>query len=270
MGVDVDKPVRIYQCEDSTDGVLSAIYEAGVSGYGRDYIRIEPQIPGEENTFFLFSEYVTVPTDAEKAEKVARSVREKISWRAYHYMMYAVSSSAADRGDAVYRFLTYGFPAGDKVCDMLQIPCVKRVFELQRAVGNEAHFSLEFLRFKEVFQTPSLMLAVFEPENRVLPVVLEHFKDRFPEGLFIIFDKTHHEAGIHIPEEYKKKEETEIRILNEAESEILEKLNETEEVYPELWKTFFHSIAIEERKNEKLQKNLMPLHYRKYVTEFLE
>ena len=265
MGVDTEKTIRIYQCEDSIDGVLSAIYDAGLSGYGHDYIRIEPQIEGREDTYRLFSEYIKVDTDAEKAEKVTRTVKNDISWRAYHYMMYAVSSSAADRGDAVYQFLRYGFSLGDKICDMFQNPAVKRVFELQRAVGNEARSSLEFLRFKEVQKSPSLMLAVFEPENRVLPAVMEHFKERFSGSYFIIYDKHHREAGVHVPDA-----PVEVRILEEDEAETLEKLNEKEEDYPMLWKTFFHSITIEERKNTNLQRNLMPIHYRKYVTEFIE
>ncbi|MBR1743147.1 MAG: TIGR03915 family putative DNA repair protein [Lachnospiraceae bacterium] len=270
MEFDTERPLRIYQCEDSIDGILSAIYEAGISRYGHKYIRIEPQIEGAANNYILFSEYVMVETDAKKAEKVARAVRTKISQRAYQYMMYAVSSDAADRGDAAYQFLTYGFSMGDKVCDSLGLPPVKRVFELQRAVGNEAHFSLEFLRFKEVWENPRLMLAVFEPKNRVLPSVMEHFRDRFSGEFFIIFDKTHKEAGIHLPESMAGKQSMEIRLLSKEEVVALEKMGEKEEDYPELWKTFFHAIAIEERKNEKLQKNLMPLHYRKYVTEFLE
>lgn len=265
MGKDVDKLVRIYQCEDSTDGILSAIYEAGISGYGHDYIRIEPQVEGEPDTIALFSEYMKIATDAGKAEKVAKTVMEKISQRAYRYMMYAVSSSAADRGDALYQFLTYGFSIGDKICDMLQFAPAKRVFELQRAVGNEAHFSREFLRFKEVRQEPRLMLAVFEPTNRVLPMVMEHFHDRFLGEWFIIYDKTHREAGFHIPFSA-----IEIRLLTEEEANQLEGLDEKEEDYADLWKTFFHAIAIEERKNEKLQRNLMPLHYQKHVTEFLD
>jgi len=37
----------------------------------------------------------------------------------------------------------------------------------------------------------------------------------------------------------------------------------------DLWKAFFETIAIKERANSDLQRNNMPLHYRKHVTEFL-
>ena len=49
------------------------------------------------------------------------------------------------------------------------------------------------------------------------------------------------------------------------------RLAETEEVndeFTDLWKTFFDTIAIEERKNEKLQRNMFPLWTRKHVVEF--
>lgn len=256
--------LQIYQCEDRVDGILSAIYEAGLSDYGHDCIRIEPQVAGEENTYLLFSEYINIATDAEKAEKVVRTVRNKISERAYQYMMYALSSAAADRGDAVYQFLIYAFSNGDRTCDMLQLPAVKRVFELQRSVKKELHSFIEFLRFQEVQKSPSLMFAVFEPKNRILSGIMEHFHERFLGEHFLIFDQTHQEAGIHIPDL-----PIEYRILTEQEAELLRTLHEQEDGYPELWKTFFHSIAIEERKNTNLQRNLMPLHYRKHVTEFL-
>ena len=38
--------------------------------------------------------------------------------------------------------------------------------------------------------------------------------------------------------------------------------------YSELFEHFFHTIAIKERKNLGLQRNMLPLRYRKYMTEF--
>jgi len=36
----------------------------------------------------------------------------------------------------------------------------------------------------------------------------------------------------------------------------------------DLWKTFFKTVAITERINKKLQRNNLPLHHRKHMTEF--
>ena len=56
--------------------------------------------------------------------------------------------------------------------------------------------------------------------------------------------------------------------MTSEEEQRLDEMTEHQEEYVDLWKTFFQNIAITERKNEKLQKNNMPLHYRKYVTEW--
>ena len=146
----LEKPTRIYQCENTIDGIFSAIYEAGISGYGHKYIRIQPLVEGEAVNLELFSEYISVETDSQKTEKVLKAIYEKISPRAYSEVMWAIISEEADRGDVIYQFITYGFTMGDKVCDALQIPAVKRIFAMRRKVANEAHFFREFLRFKEV------------------------------------------------------------------------------------------------------------------------
>lgn len=260
----MEKPIRVYQCEDSIDGILSAVYEAGISGYGHDYIKIEPQRKGEAANIILFSEYVTVTTDEKKRDSVIDAVRSKISYEAYIYVMHAASSNFMDRGDAIYQFVTYGFSMGQKVCGAVQIPCVKRIFEISRAYGNEAHYYLEFLRFQEISKEPSLLLAVIEPRHQIIPMVTDHFADRFPSEWFIIYDKTHREASFHNADG-----NWEVRILSKDEADKLEELTEEQEEYVDLWKTFFENIAIVERKNKNLQRNMLPLHYRKHMTEFI-
>lgn len=180
-------------------------------------------------------------------------------------MMSAVISEYPDRGDAIYQFVTYGFTMGAKVCGALQIPCVKRIFAIKRAVLNETHFFKEFLRFQEVQREPSLLLAVIEPKNRIIPLLTEHFSDRFMGEWFVIYDKTHYEASFH-----QKDGNWEVRLLTDEEARRLEELTEQKEDYVDLWKTFFRQIAIKERTNKELQRNMLPLHYRKHMTEFQE
>lgn len=259
----MDKVTRVYQCEGSVDGILSAIYDAGISGYGHKYIRIEPQGLGNITNRMLFSEYITVQTDPKKKESVIKAVRSKISWKAYAFMMNALASDFPDRGDAVYQFVAYGFTMGKQVCEALQLPCVKRVFAINRAVQNEAHYFNEFLRFQEVAKNPSLLLGVIEPRHHIIPILMQHFGERFISEWFIIYDKTHQEAAFH-----QADGSWELRLLTEQEAQKLEELTQEKEEYADLWKTFFEHITIVERKNQKLQTNMLPLHYRKHMTEF--
>lgn len=260
----MDKAFRIYQCGDSVEAVLSAVYDAGLSAYGHEFIRIEIQRDGEAVNIELFSDYFTVESDPEKAERVIEAVKNKISKKAYSYMMYAALSDFADRGDAIYQFLTYGFTMGAKVCDAMQIPWVQRIFEIKRAVANEAHFFREFLRFQEIQEEPSVLLAICEPKHRVVTLLLEYFADRLPSEYFVILDQSHQEAAFHAAGGKQ-----EVYLLREQEAERLLELSEQREEYVDLWKAFFEHIAIAERKNKELQRNLMPLHYRKHMTEFI-
>lgn len=259
----MDKPIRIYQCENTVNGILTAIYDAGVSGYGHQYIRIQPVIEREPENLELFSEYRSVQTDPQKAENVMKTVRERISRQAYQYMMYAVVSCFPDRGDALYQFISYGFTMGHPVCSALQLPCVKRVFEIKRSVGNEVHFYKEFLRFQEIRQNPSILYAIIEPKHRILPMLTEHFADRFMNEWFVIYDQTNGEATFHYADGT-----WDLHFLTPEQEQQLCALQERKEEYVDLWKTFFHHIAVTERTNPNLQRNMLPLHYRKHMTEF--
>lgn len=258
------KTTRIYQCEDTPEGIFSAVYDAGKSGYGHDYIQIQIV---KNNTFYeqqLFSEYIVVGEDTVKMEKVLRSVRGKISWEVYEYIIRAAASVEEDKADVIYHFIVEGFRIGAKVTSALQIPCVQRMFEINRRVKNEAHYYLEFLRFREINLKQPVLLAVFEPNNAVLPFVVPHFADRLNPEWFVIYDKTHQQAAFHAPGQ-----QWYIRKLEPEEGKQLEEWKETKEEYVDLWKAFFETIAIKERANSDLQRNNMPLHYRKHVTEFL-
>ena len=43
---------------------------------------------------------------------------------------------------------------------------------------------------------------------------------------------------------------------------------QTDDPFIDLWKDFFNTIGIKERENHQCQRNLMPLWYRKHMTEF--
>lgn len=260
-----EKPVRIYQCEDSISGVLSAVYEAGISGYGHKFIKIRPLGKDASYELELFAEYLQVDSREEKVERVLQAVRQKISYQAYDYVMHAAASDFSDRGDAIYQFVTYGFTMGAQICNAMQNYWVNRIFQIRRKVANEAHYYLEFIRFREVRQSPALLVATFEPTHRVLPMIMNHFSDRLAGEWFIILDKEHGEAAFH-----EKDGSWEIRILEEEEIKRLVEAGEIREDYEEWWKTFCKKITIEERKNPELQRNMLPLHYRKYMTEFME
>lgn len=258
----MEKVIRIYQCEDSVDGILSAVYEAGISHYGHKYIRLQALQPEAAYNYSLFSEYINIETDMEKSRKVAESIREKISERAYQMVVRAALSCEEDKANYIYHFLVLGFHMGKKVVDCIQDENVYQIFAMNRNVGNESHYYREFLRFEEI--SGGILLAKIEPKNAVVSLVAPHFADRLDPENFIILDVGRGEAAFHSAGQawYLKK-------LSEEEKEKLLQYSE-EDIYQNLWRSFFQKIGIEERKNGNLQRNNMPLHYRKYATEFIQ
>ena len=100
-----NRPLRIYQCEDTQDGILTAVYEAGISGYGHKYIRIAPIREGETESFVLFAEYITVVTDPGHARIVLDKVQSGISRNAYEYVMYALASNDPEKANLLHMVL---------------------------------------------------------------------------------------------------------------------------------------------------------------------
>lgn len=255
-----NKPTRIYRCPDTIDGILTGIYEAGLSHYGHDYIYLETYSPHIARTLSLFSEYIEITEAADKAQKVVDSIRANISPRAYRYVIYALLSDSPEKANITYHFLVYGFHLGEKIIDALTIPWVQEMFNINRRIKNEAHFFKEFLRFT---QTDTCYLALIEPSCRVVSLIMPHFSERLHCENFMIYDKTHGELGIH-----QSDTPWYIREVSTEEGEELERCYEKHDDFTSLWQTFFDAIAIEQRINPKVQTSLCPKHFRKHMLEF--
>ena len=253
---------KILVCDGTLDGIFTAIYKAYDLRYGHENIKIV--IDGENEQDYnleLFSEYIIITTDFELSLKVSKSIQTKISQEAYEQVCKAALSCDPERGEAIYRFLILGFHMGRKVLSFLSNDAVIKIFELNRNVGNESHHFLGFLRFKEVGQ--GVLLAIFKPKNNILTLVAPHFSDRLNNENFIIYDEGRKIAMIH-----GRNRENVLLPMNEQMIQQIEAMNEETEEYENLWSAFYDSICIEERKNEKLTRNNLPLRFRSNMTEF--
>ena len=252
----------ILQCEDSIEGIFSAVYAAWELKYGHENTAL--QISGTEGTNIeLFSTYIKLQPDAEKAEKVLNTIRRKCSDRVYESLFHAACADAADKADAIYRYIQVALQMGSKVLNHLTDPAVVRIMELSRAVGNAEHHYLGFLRFIEI--PGNILLARYEPKPRLTELIMPHFVERFPEERFVIWDTRRNVAGVHVPgENYIMLQ------LSENQVAVLKQYSEDNIKAEQMWKTFVDHISIKERENKKLQQNNLPLHFRTYMPEFNE
>lgn len=247
----------VYLCEDTPDGIFTAIYDAWAAKIpdGRLSIRVE-----ENYMMEFFTDYVYVQTDLEKAVKVARSVSRKIGTQAYDMIYKTALSCEEEKIDVIYHFLKMGFAYGPSVVMMHTNDTVCRLFELSRAVTNESHLFREFVRFGE--SEEGILIARIKPKNQVLSLIAHHFTDRFPEENFVILDEVHQTGLFH-----EKRKEWYLAPLTK---EVLEGIwaHSKGAEYENLWKAFFRTIAIRERTNPQCQRNHCALRYRDYMVEF--
>ncbi|MDD3185356.1 MAG: TIGR03915 family putative DNA repair protein [Anaerostipes sp.] len=248
--------MTVFVCEDTFDAMMTCIYEAWSSRLGHSNVKLKAQPIGN---YELFCEYRHIETDDTKTQSVIRSIQKKISFQAYLMIYRAAMSDAQDKLDAIYRFVIAGFHYGSHVTDFLQEPVVMRIFELSRKVSNEAHFFREFVRFANM--NHNVLVSHIEPKSNVLTMIAPHFCDRLPSENWMIIDDTRNLAIVHPSDQ-------DYYLTSLSPTELRELSKETQDPFIDLWKGFFEHIGIKERKNPRCQRNMMPIWYRKHMTEF--
>ena len=254
----------IYICTDSITGIFSAVYEAwkdrrreGASG-----IAIQGSVEPE-----LFCEYREILEKESKAEAVERMILGNLGQDVYHHIYYAALSRDDQKGEAILGTLLAAREIRQprKIMEHLGNPSVEKVFELSRAVGNEAHLLTGFVRFQELEN--GILFADITPKNQVLPCLGAHFQERFPLENWMIRDKNRdmfvvHESGRRWV--LVQEEDMEGRL-----DARLSRLSDQEEEMQKLWREFCNTISIKERENPKCQRTHLPLRYRPNMTEFV-
>lgn len=252
----------IYLCEDSLEGIFTAVYRAYEERHTHTANRI--QIGDRMYHQELFARYIPVETDYEKAEKVARTLRNKVSNPVYEWLQKCSVSYDPGKADGIYRGIILALHMGGRVKDHLTRPEVQYLMELERHVVNEIQHELQFLRFEELEN--GVLFAKINPKNAVLPYMAEHFADRFSGENWVIADTVHRMVLIH-----ESGKGCSLAEMSDVDLEALElSVSAGEELWQRLWKRFVDSIAIKERINPRLQMQMLPKRFRKYMKEMQE
>lgn len=256
----------VYVCSDSVTGIFSAVYDAWKAQKAEEKCGIVLQGFMEQQ---LFCDYVKVEETEAKTVAVERMIRKHMGLLAYHDIYQAALSADVEKGDAILGTMlaAKGLKDSTKIMEHLSHPKVEKVFELSRRVGNESHFFVEFIRFREL--ESGILYAPISPKCHVLTCIAPHFADRFPLENWMIHDKTHRSFAVH---ETRKKWVLVQEAYGEAKrqeyEEKFKKMSEKETEYEALFKSFCKTIAIKERENPVCQRGHLPLWYRPDMVEF--
>lgn len=133
-------------------------------------------------------------------------------------------------------------------------PKAERIFDqIRSSFFHSIRRFKAFLRFRKISE--GLYCAVFEPEFNIIEFVGAYFFKKMDFD-FVIYDK-------------KRR----VSFIKKQDKSFIEKMDisfDKDDEVEKLWKSFFNSISIESRRNSKLQKQKVPLKYRKYMSEFTD
>ncbi|MBE6091095.1 MAG: DNA metabolism protein [Clostridium beijerinckii] len=245
--------MKIYLYDDTFEGLLTSIYDAFYSNgspptsiYGKS----------QTNTPLLLGNIVEISTDINKFKKVKNAIINKINLLSLKKIYFAFLSNYEDKGIIIFNYLKIAFKLGPDVHDFLNIDVIRLVDNITKKVLNECHRFEGFIRFNQIEE--KLLYSSIEPDNDILELIGDHFKNRFPREYFIIHDISRQKALIYNTNFYE---------IIDMDMETYEKLKFHNDEYTDLWKTYFKATTIQERKNLKLQCRMMPKRYWKHILE---
>ena len=256
----------IYTFDGTLDGLLTAVFEVFALHEQPEQLLTE----GEPLPLFCERTY-QVHTDEEKARRVWAGLEKRLSKEAMRLISVSWLSELTELNQPLFMYICKVFrqPANSQSIERnFADPDVLAVTNIARRVLHEQLRMKQFIRFQKA--KDGTYLAVVAPDHNVLPLIIDHFQDRFNDQPWLIYDARRHYG-------YNYDGKSVIRITFENEAAVpfsLEngKLNDDvlssdDHLLQDLWRTYFKAICIKERLNPRKQLNDMPLRYWKYMTE---
>lgn len=240
----------IYRYDGSFDGLLCCVFES----YEKKELPMDILLPDAAQPM-LFS-IKEIPTDMQKARRVLDSIPKKIGASALNFVRHAFLTCLVQKELHILLFLRLGYRHGPSVMNMLTDDVVNKLTKAVKHLERESHLLKGFLRFS-IFN--NILVGEIEPKNFVLPLLSQHFCERYPEERFLIHDKTHGMGLVYQP--YQS-------AVIPIEALELPEADEEEQSFRELWQLFYDTIAIQGRYNPQCRMSHMPKRYWKYMTEF--
>ena len=252
----------IYSFDGTIDGLLTAVFEAFS-------LHEEPeQLLKEGDALPLFCDYnYQVTTDEEKARRVWTGLEKRLSREAMKLISVSWLSELQELNTPLFLYICKVFRQGD-ISRNFADPDVLTVTNIARRVLHEQLRMKQFIRFQKA--KDGTYLAVVAPDHNVLPLITDHFSDRFNDQPWLIYDTKRH-YGFHYDGQQV------IRITFEDEGAVpfdltngklqTDVLSSDDQLLQDLWRTYFKAICIKERMNPRKQLKDMPRRYWKYMTE---
>lgn len=265
--------MTVYVFDGTMDGLLTAVFDAFA-------LKEQPdELLAEGDALPLFCDHTYhVTSDEEKARRVWAGLEKKLTREALRLISVSWLSELRELNTPLFLYICKVFKLGDISRNFADAD-VLAVTNIARRVLHEQLRMKQFIRFQKV--KDGTYLAVVSPDHNVLPIIIDHFQDRFNDQSWLIYDAKRHYGYYYSltpgPSSKGEGSNVPIRVTFEDEATVpfdlrngkldADVLSDNDQLFQDLWRTYFKAICIKERMNPRKQLKDMPRRYWKYMTE---
>lgn len=240
-------------------GLLTAVFESYERRHKTVQLSTHAAFGGD-----IFSEAIIIATDTEKALRVWKGLNQKISpeHREHFYTSWYADNIQA--WQLLFDYALYIFDHAAGYDGNYGHDLVMGLSRIAKKVSRERHRMKAFIRFQK--GANSLFHAIVKPDYNVLPLIAGHFTRRYADQPWVIYDEQRH-YGLYY--DLQQVQEVSFEDADGTAIAIAEDvlLDDKEALYATLWKDYFNSTNIKERRNMKLHIQHVPKRYWRYLTE---
>jgi len=249
----------VFRYDRSFEGLLTAVFDAYAHHEFPDMLLGEADTPP-----LFFDEMVRIYTDSEKSTRVWNGLKRRISESALYMLPDAWLSELPGVDMLLFKYMRKAIDAPCSIELNFGDADVMELLKIWKSVDKERLRVIQFVRFQKTVD--GMFFACVEPVYNVLPLVLDHFKDRFHDQKWLLYD-VKRDYGFF----YDERETTEVH-LDAKQWDENGRLNEdsaaTDELFfQKLWKGYYSSMTIKERINPRLHRQNLPVRFWKFLPE---
>lgn len=245
-----DRANIIYSYDGTFDGFLCCVFESFLQK------EMPEAIITDDAPQLSLLPVKNIATEPDKSARVAAALPRRMGEEAAGQVNLCYLTCLEDKEMVMLDFIQQGFQYGPEVLNRLTDDTVHTIRHAVGRLTGESHLLKGFIRFSDY---DGMLISVIHPKNMVLPLLREHFCDRFCNEHFVIYDENHGMGLVYRPYEYR---------IVPIDDLTLREPDENELRYQELWRQYYDTIAIKARNNPVCRRNHMPKRYWDYMTEF--
>ena len=203
--------------------------------------------------------YIDIENDGENARRVSKALKKYGGEKCLRYLKICLLSCDENALKTAFDYAHFTLIIRRDASSFLAEKRVSDFFFCIKKVLYEKHRFTGFIRFKETAR--GILYAPYSPDNDITELLCPHFVARLSSIPFIIHDVKRNKAGVSDGKGYT---------IMKTEGQAVLDLSEDEKKWENLWKDYYKAVNIKERRNRKQQNNLMPVRYRRFLSETYE